>query len=68
MRLKELRDLHCSPSVVRNGNRVERACGEYRECVRGLLVGREERDHLEDTAVDWWMILTLWPWSWTFTV
>ena len=27
MRLKELRDLHCSPSVVRDDNRAGCACG-----------------------------------------
>ena len=41
MLLKELRDLHCSPNVVRDDNRAGRACGEYGECVQGLVVGRE---------------------------
>ena len=41
MRLKELRDLHCSPSAVHDGNRAGRACGAYGEYVQGLVVGRE---------------------------
>ena len=41
MRLEELRDLRCSPNVVRDDNRGGRACGEYGEYVYGLVVGRE---------------------------
>jgi hypothetical protein len=38
MCLKDLRDLHWSPSVVGDDNRAGLACGECGEYVQGLVV------------------------------
>jgi hypothetical protein len=56
VRQEELRDLHCSPSVVRDDNRAGRVARIGSTC-RVLWGDVKERDHWEDQAVDGWIIL-----------